>query len=141
MISACLSVALLAACLGAEPNGAVLQRRALQLMGRHVRLDFTEVDKESVRVRGAARTHEDVAEYMKALESQTLTPRSWGRVVMRQRNSPVVRLELDDGTIVEHRLDELRDGADVELLAADQTGAKDFRLSFELIFRFKPRRH
>ena len=51
----------------------------------------------AVKMTGRAASHEDVAEFMRALQSIVWTPRGMGRVVEQKRDSQTARVELVGG--------------------------------------------
>jgi len=60
---------------------------------------LTSFDEKAnaVKMTGRAASHEDVAEFMRSLQSMVWTPRGMGRLVEQKRDAQTVRVELVGG--------------------------------------------
>jgi type IV pilus assembly protein PilN len=96
--------------------------------------EFRE-DGGAVRITGKGYSHDDIAEFMKGLQTVVWTPRGIGRIVERKRDSPTVRVEL----LGTGALDDVGNGemkqffTNVDLKSASQSGGdRDRRVDFEI---------
>jgi Tfp pilus assembly protein PilN len=64
---------------------------------KKVWLTLFEEKSNAVKMTGRAASHEDVAEFMRGLQSIVWTPRGMGRLVEQKRDAPTARVELVGG--------------------------------------------
>lgn len=81
--------------LAAAPE-ITLAQAVERVVPRRLFADRITEKAKTVVVVGRATSHEDVADYMRALSAVVSTPRGFGRIVEQRREAPVVRVELFD---------------------------------------------
>lgn len=102
---------------------------------KHVWIGEFKEENGAVRIAGKGYSHEDVAEFMKGLQSVVWTPKGVGRIVERKRDSPFVRVELfGTGALDEFNNTEAKNFfSNVDLKSANQSGGdRDRRVEFEI---------
>ncbi len=100
---------------------------------------LTEFDEKSslVKLKGAAASHEDVADFMRGLSAIVWTPKGMGRVVERKRDAQDVRVELltSEGAMEDFKVSEVAPffgNIDLKKAEARTDSAGTSQVSFEI---------
>lgn len=124
-------------------SGPVRMLDALSMaMPKKVWLTNFAEREEKVNVIGAGYSHDDVAEFMRNLQSVVWTPQGMGRLVEQKRDGKTARVELlsQDGAIQEFKNDEVKGFfTDIQLDTAAQgantSGGGERVVNFTIKFR------